>query len=80
MPQEKYQSCIDACNDCMVACEHCATECLYEQDVKMMARCIELDRCLRHGMRDCSALDGERFGVCCTDLRHLRPNLSRLRR
>ena len=38
MPHEKYQSCIDVCNDCMVACEHCATECLHEQDVKMMAR------------------------------------------
>jgi hypothetical protein len=28
----------------MQACEHCATECLHEKDVKMMARCIELDR------------------------------------
>jgi hypothetical protein len=44
MAHEKYQSCIDAFNDCMVACEHCATECLHEDDVKMMARCIELDR------------------------------------
>jgi uncharacterized protein DUF326 len=44
MAHEKYQSCIDACNDCMIACEHCATECLHEDDVKMMARCIELDR------------------------------------
>lgn len=28
----------------MEACEHCATACLHEKDVKMMARCIELDR------------------------------------
>ena len=28
----------------MEACEHCATSCLKEKDVKMMARCIELDR------------------------------------
>src|SRR5690348_18407585 len=44
MPHEKYQSCISACNDCTVAWEHCATECLHEVDIKMMARCIELDR------------------------------------
>jgi hypothetical protein len=44
MSLEKYQSCIDTCNECTVSCEHCATECLHEQDVKMMARCIELDR------------------------------------
>ena len=80
MPHEKYQSCIDVCNDCMAACEHCATECLHEQDVKMMARCHRTGSRLRHNMRDCSALDGERFGVCRTDLRHLRRNLSGLRR
>jgi hypothetical protein len=28
----------------MIACEHCATSCLHEKDIKMMARCIELDR------------------------------------
>lgn len=44
MPHQNYQSCIDACNNCTVACEHCATECLQEQDIKAMARCIELDR------------------------------------
>jgi hypothetical protein len=25
-------------------CENCATSCLQEQDVKMMAKCIQLDR------------------------------------
>ena len=28
----------------MEACEHCATACLHEENIKMMARCIELDR------------------------------------
>src|SRR3569833_3141101 len=44
MSHERYESCIEACHDCAVACEHCATECLKESDVKMMARCIALDR------------------------------------
>lgn len=30
--------------DCARACEYCATACLSEEDVKMMARCIALDR------------------------------------
>jgi hypothetical protein len=41
---EKFQSCIDACIACAIACEHCASECLKEGDIKMMVRCIELDR------------------------------------
>jgi len=44
MSHERYETCIEACHDCAVACEHCATECLKESDVKMMARCIALDR------------------------------------
>ncbi|MGN6643065.1 MAG: four-helix bundle copper-binding protein [Verrucomicrobiota bacterium] len=43
MAHEKYQACIEACNDCAVECEHCASACLEEQDVKRMARCIALD-------------------------------------
>ena len=27
----------------MAACNHCAASCLREEDVKMMARCIQLD-------------------------------------
>ena len=38
------QSLLDALNACIASCEHCATACLSEQDVKMMARCIQLDR------------------------------------
>jgi hypothetical protein len=44
MSHLKYQSCIEACNDCVVACEHCASHCLEEEDVQMMVRCITLDR------------------------------------
>lgn len=43
MAHQQYASCIEACNQCAVACYHCATACLQEPDVKMMARCIELD-------------------------------------
>ena len=49
MPHMKYIDCIEACNHCANECTHCASECLRESDVKMMARCIELDR-------DCSLL------------------------
>jgi hypothetical protein len=44
MNHEDYQSCISACIQCAQACEHCATSCLLEDDVKMMAECIRLDR------------------------------------
>src|SRR4051812_22006010 len=30
--------------ECAMTCEACATACLNEEDVSMMARCIELDR------------------------------------
>ena len=38
------QSLLDALNACIASCEHCATACLSEQNVQMMARCISLDR------------------------------------
>ena len=38
------QSQLDALNACVAACEHCATACLQEADVQMMARCIRLTR------------------------------------
>ena len=38
-----YKTCIDACIKCAVACDHCASACLNEEDVNMMARCIQLD-------------------------------------
>src|SRR5262245_58015479 len=49
MPNKRYTDCIEACNHCANECTWCANECLHERDVKMMARCIELDR-------DCSTL------------------------
>jgi len=44
MSHEKYEDCIEACHQCMAACEHCATACLHEENVKTLARCIDLDR------------------------------------
>jgi len=44
MINTKFQSCIDTCLSCATLCEYCASECLGEKDVAMMARCIELDR------------------------------------
>lgn len=44
MSHEQFRSCIAACVQCAQECEHCATACLGEQDVKMMAECIRLDR------------------------------------
>jgi hypothetical protein len=40
----EYQSCIEACVECLVACEMCSDACLNEQNVKMLAKCIRLDR------------------------------------
>ncbi len=37
------KSCIDACLRCAAICNHCAFSCLQEEDIKMMARCIQLD-------------------------------------
>lgn len=44
MENTKYQSLIQKLLDCALACENCATACLGEEDVKMMAACIKLDR------------------------------------
>lgn len=41
---ETYKAAIEACNDCAVECEHCASASLQESDVAMLARCIALDR------------------------------------
>ncbi|MGI4743153.1 MAG: four-helix bundle copper-binding protein [Janthinobacterium lividum] len=38
------QALLDALNACIASCEYCATACLQEEDVKMMVRCISLDR------------------------------------
>jgi hypothetical protein len=38
-----YQTCIDACLRCAALCNHCASSCTQEKNVKMMARCMQLD-------------------------------------
>jgi hypothetical protein len=44
LQNQKYQTCIDACNRCAESCEFCATSCLREQNVRMLERCILLNR------------------------------------
>lgn len=44
MITQTYRSCIEACFLCAAECEHCATECLKEDDIKLMSLCIALDR------------------------------------
>ena len=41
---ERYHDCIEACVSCLVACEMCSDACLDEDNVKMMAQYIRLDR------------------------------------
>lgn len=43
MGHEHHPQLITALNHCAVECNHCATACLDEQDVKMLATCIRLD-------------------------------------
>lgn len=44
MTHTQFHSCIQACIDCALSCESCASACLGEGDVQMMAKCIQLDR------------------------------------
>lgn len=44
MTHERHQAALQALYDCLAACEHCASSCLAEQDVQMLAECIRLDR------------------------------------
>jgi hypothetical protein len=40
----EYHGLLQQLTDCALTCEACATACLNEENVSMMARCIELDR------------------------------------
>jgi hypothetical protein len=40
----EHKEMIDELNRCANECNHCFSACLEEEDVKMMTRCIELDR------------------------------------
>ena len=39
----QYQTCIEACLRCAAICNYCASSCTKEENVKMMAHCIQLD-------------------------------------
>jgi hypothetical protein len=43
MSHEKFQQCIEACNNCAVICDHCTMSCLSEKNVQHLTRCIELN-------------------------------------
>lgn len=43
MADERFKTCIGACNDCAVACDQCAAACLKEPNPSVMAPCIQLD-------------------------------------
>lgn len=40
----KNEALIRTLNECAAHCNHCADACLDEQDIKMMVKCIRLDR------------------------------------
>ena len=40
----EFADTISALNECAAECNYCFSACLQEKDVKMMARCIQLDR------------------------------------
>lgn len=44
MAHEQYQDLIQTLHECMVECNHCYDACLQEDEVKMLAYCIKLDR------------------------------------
>lgn len=42
--REKKQELIKVLGECVNTCNHCFSACLKEDDVKMMAKCIRLDK------------------------------------
>lgn len=59
----KYADCIAECNRCADICDYCATSCLSEENVAMMARCIRLDM-------DCAAQCRIAAGVMARESEH----------
>lgn len=43
MGYHEYKECIEACLACASVCNHCASECLKEDNIAMMADCIQND-------------------------------------
>jgi len=44
MTGQNFKECINACLSNVAACQHCATECLKEDDIKMLSLCIAITR------------------------------------
>lgn len=44
MSHQENQQLIQTLHECVAACNHCFDACLQEDNVKMMAECIKLDR------------------------------------
>ncbi len=44
MRQEKYQSCISICLESATVCNLAAFECMKELEVKLLSRCVQLQR------------------------------------
>ena len=44
MANTEQEELLQVLNECIRACEHCFQSCLREEDPRMMAGCIELDR------------------------------------
>jgi hypothetical protein len=42
LQSHKYPTCIDTCNECLEAFDLFAVKCLYDENVKSLAKCVEL--------------------------------------
>jgi hypothetical protein len=63
-----YQVCINACLHCAAVSNHCALSCTTEEDIKMMARCIQLDmECsvICYATASLMSLDSEKATAIC---------------
>lgn len=63
MSYGNHRQLITALNDCVSECNHCATACLDEADVKMLAICVKLDM-------DCAAICGVTASLLARNSEH----------
>jgi hypothetical protein len=74
MTHAQYIECIEICNACAVVCDYCVSECLLEDDVGALARCIELDRVCADACRTASSVLAKgsefsyKFCAVCADV------------
>jgi hypothetical protein len=64
----EYRSCIEACLKCAAVCNHCASSCAHEENIKMMARCIQLDMecaAICYASAQLMSLGSEKAGEVC---------------